>query len=287
MQFSVIQSKVRERLLEPSARFFTDAQIKAFINDGYADFIGRTKWAERLSCQPAVANQYEYNLPSNTIKVKKIRWEDQYRINPKKEFEFDNIVGQANDSTNSRPHIYTLLPWDLKIRVYPIPSAASPETTMNDSGGISSSDTTVTVTSTTDFPTTGRLIIESEQILYTGKTSTTFTGLVRGDGRTTAASHADGLAVKLGSIQVYNTYMPADMSADTDLPAFNPEYHEALVWYAVNIGQYKRQRFKEGAEAFNQYMDFVKRAERDRLQESLEGHEHVLECDYEVDDWYY
>lgn len=283
MQFSVMQTQVRERLLEGTARFFTDAQIKAYLNSAYADFVARTKWPTRVTAIAAVANQYEYALASNTMKVHKVKWEDQYTLWPKKDWEFDLWMGSAVDSESTRPEIYTAYPWDRRIRVYPIPSTASDATAINDAGNMSSSATSVTVDSTTDFPNNGILIIESEQVLYYAKTATSFTQLVRGHGGTTAATHLDNVAVTLGSIQVYNSYMPADMSADADLPLINTEYHEALVWYAVQLGLFKRQRYKESEIAFEKYMEIVQRANRDRLQESMEGHEHVRDCDTEQD----
>ena len=73
-------------------------------------------------------------------------------------------------------------------------------TTLN--GAIVAGDTTITVTSTTDFPTTGTIRIENELITYTGKTGTTFTGCTRGASDTTAADHATGLIV--AEVFVYN-----------------------------------------------------------------------------------
>ena len=58
-----------------------------------------------------------------------------------------------------------------------------------------SSVTTITVTSTTGFSSTGTIIIGSEQITYTGTTSTTFTGATRGANSTSAASHTSGATV--------------------------------------------------------------------------------------------
>ena len=55
--------------------------------------------------------------------------------------------------------------------------------------------TTATVDSAAAFPTSGYIKIEDEIIEYTGTTSTTFTGLVRGSFNTTAATHADNEAV--------------------------------------------------------------------------------------------
>jgi hypothetical protein len=49
--------------------------------------------------------------------------------------------------------------------------------------------TTINVNDTTGFPSTGTIIIDAELITYTGKTSTSFTGCVRGFGASTAAQH--------------------------------------------------------------------------------------------------
>ena len=72
-------------------------------------------------------------------------------------------------------------------------------TTAVSGGTLSSSNTTVTVTSTTGFTTpTGTLLIDSETITYTGTTGTTFTGCTRGvsgTGSGAATTHANGAAV--------------------------------------------------------------------------------------------
>ena len=55
--------------------------------------------------------------------------------------------------------------------------------------------TTVTVDSAASFASSGYIKINDEIIEYTGTTSTTFTGLIRGSFNTTAATHADNEAV--------------------------------------------------------------------------------------------
>ena len=78
------------------------------------------------------------------------------------------------------------------------------------SGSHSSSVTTITVVSTSGFPTTsggfGFLVIESERVEYTGVTSTTFTGATRGADATTAASHSNGVAVTFVQDALYPAF---------------------------------------------------------------------------------
>ena len=65
----------------------------------------------------------------------------------------------------------------------------SATTTLN--GAITSSDTTITVVSTTGFAASGAIGIDGEYITYSGKTGTTFTGCTRGVG-STAVAHNSG-----------------------------------------------------------------------------------------------
>ena len=77
-------------------------------------------------------------------------------------------------------------------------------------GGINASVTTIVLDSVFQFPTSGTLLIGSEQITYTGTDtdSNSITGCVRGANGTTAAIHADNTAV-----YDYNsiTYGPDDI----------------------------------------------------------------------------
>ena len=70
-----------------------------------------------------------------------------------------------------------------------------PSTAINDGSGLTASATSVTVDSASSFSNTGFLKIDDEIMEYTAKTSTTFTGLIRGALGTTAATHADNATV--------------------------------------------------------------------------------------------
>jgi hypothetical protein len=66
-------------------------------------------------------------------------------------------------------------------------------------------DTSCTVASTADFPSSGSLLIGHELIKYTGKTATTFTGLTRSHAGSTAESHGAGVSVIGVTVYVYLT----------------------------------------------------------------------------------
>ena len=62
-------------------------------------------------------------------------------------------------------------------------------------GAINNSVTTIALTSASQFPTAGTIVIGSEQITYTGKSTNNLTGCTRGANSTTAATHADDVNI--------------------------------------------------------------------------------------------
>ena len=58
-----------------------------------------------------------------------------------------------------------------------------------------SATTGITLTSVANLPTSGLLIVDTEQISYTGFSSTELTGVVRGANGTTAATHSNGATI--------------------------------------------------------------------------------------------
>ena len=63
-------------------------------------------------------------------------------------------------------------------------------TTVNEA--LDATETTITLTSATAFPTAGTIQVDSELITYTGKSSNDLTGCTRGALGTTAATHDNG-----------------------------------------------------------------------------------------------
>jgi len=87
-------------------------------------------------------------------------------------------------------------------------------------GAIDAVVTTITLTSTTGFPTTGFIKIDNELISYTGISTNDLTGCTRGINGTTAAVHSNGVGVEAftawgaASLSSSVTLDPADWSLD-------------------------------------------------------------------------
>ena len=81
--------------------------------------------------------------------------------------------------------------WDTAALV----AVAAKATAIDDAGNITDADTTITADDTTDFYTSGLIIIDDEQIFYDSKDATSFIDCARGVGGTTAAAHLDNAAI--------------------------------------------------------------------------------------------
>lgn len=91
-------------------------------------------------------------------------------------------------------------------------------TTLN--GAIDNAVTTITVVDTTNFPSVGYIVIDTEIIKYTGKTLTTFTGCTRGSDGSSAASHTTAAIVNAYIVaDHHNVLMNAIIAVETDISA--------------------------------------------------------------------
>ena len=82
--------------------------------------------------------------------------------------------------------------------------SAATATTLD--GAINSSQTSITLTSVTGFPTKGAVLIGTEKITYTGISSNDLIGVTRGASSTSAASHSDDAAVAPCVIAYVDTF---------------------------------------------------------------------------------
>lgn len=84
-----------------------------------------------------------------------------------------------------------------------IRAANNVSSTLN--GSITSGSSSIVLGSGSAFPATGVLSIDSELIIYTSKSTNTFSGLTRGAFSTSAASHSNGAAVRLNILAQHHS----------------------------------------------------------------------------------
>ena len=194
------------------------SEVRRALNDKQREIVHERLWtfAEGERSFATVANQFRYVPDSTRVGILNTVIHDSKPLKymDRQLWEMTHI---DSDTTSSYSTHFSI--WNSEIHLYPKPSTAASSTTMNDSGGISATDTSVTITSNSGFKSIGgfyRFIIDSEVIYATGTTSTTFTGLLRGREGTTAASHSDGSTITERDIVYTYQVEPTDMSDITD-----------------------------------------------------------------------
>lgn len=261
---------IRARLVETTADFFSDAELTRLINFAYRRFARETEWTERHRSYPFVANQFKYALPSDTIKVIMVRTNEKERVWPRDLEEFTAETG-SNQSAGATPDIYVEYPQGVTLQVYPRPSATSDATTV--SGSHNSTVTTIAVTSATDLPDRGVVLLnDSEQVRYYAKSGNSLTQCIRGDGGTTAASYSGTETVKLCELDVYSVYQPADLSAGSDSTAIPTIYDEVLIQYTVGTALLKRDKYREAKFYIELAEEGFKKARAERDKATRDRH---------------
>jgi hypothetical protein len=88
-------------------------------------------------------------------------------------------------------------------KVYISPTGTLPMSLLTTQLENSGSETTVYVVSAADFPASGAFFCEDEEITYTGKTGTTFTGCARGANSTSKVLHTTAKRVEHNQVRFY------------------------------------------------------------------------------------
>jgi phage gp36-like protein len=81
-------------------------------------------------------------------------------------------------------------------------------------GSIAADAASIILTDTADFPSSGRIKVGTEEITYTGKSSNTLTGCMRGVNGTVAQAHDD--AAEVTEVNTVNAEVIAQAIADAD-----------------------------------------------------------------------
>lgn len=71
---TIMLDRVRSRLDESTTRFWTDAELTTWINEGARDIARRAEVLEATTTINTVANTQEYALPTNTLRVYRAEW---------------------------------------------------------------------------------------------------------------------------------------------------------------------------------------------------------------------
>lgn len=210
-----LRKRVRKLLDEDrSDSKVTDDHIRDSINDKQRDIAHIRLWSfyETEKSFIGVANQMAYDIPSTVQKIYNLSYNTQ-PLAPINYVRWKNLHWNSDTTSSNVSHFCV---WNNQILLYPRPSNSSDTTTLN--GAITSSDTMITVVSSSSFKRGDyyRFIIDNEVVYATGSTSTTFTGCLRGQEGTTASAHSNGATVSERDIVYTGHEEPTDLFETTD-----------------------------------------------------------------------
>lgn len=270
MDLTELITHCRSLLNEPAPRLFTNVELTRWLNLGLKDFVNKTLPCENVKAYAAVANQARYAKPSNAILMEEMLWEERYVIDPKDIKEFRKAMWINPTVRGSIPLMYSEYPGfnNPEFQLWPITNTASQSSTLT--AGITSSATTIPVVSTTGFPTSGWILIDSEQIWYNNTDATNFLQCERGKGGTTAAAHLAAATVSWGQLTIRYVYDPPLLVNGGDTPPFIAAWHEALALYSSKIGFEKMGKIQEANMLMGQYQRFIEQANNTRQSRSYD-----------------
>ena len=210
----MMRDKVRRLLNE------TDELNSEITNDDIDEEIGSAQteiahdrlWSfyENVRSFSTVADQYKYDLATDVYVLFDATFDTQPLV-PITMHKF-NLLRWDTDTTSDPTHMAM---WRKCAYLFPYPTASADATTLG-AAIVTTTATTITVVSTSGFDAQGRFKVDSEVISYTGLTATTFTGCVRGEEGTTAATHLIAAAVTKRDVIYYAQEEPSDLVNETD-----------------------------------------------------------------------
>lgn len=208
-----MRNTVRVNINEPTEEFITNDMIDLALTNRQTIIAHERLWGfyELEQSFSAIADQFAYDLPTNikdsTVHTATFDTQPMAKISRRR---WNNLNWKTDTSSSQPTHVHV---WDDQLKVWPRPSGSASTTAINDAGGLSATATSVTVDGVSGFQRGDyfRFIIDSEVIYATGSTTTSFTGLLRGQEGTTAATHADDATITERNIVYTGQVEPTDL----------------------------------------------------------------------------
>ena len=231
---SALMAQVQAELGTPNAdaanERFTSTVIYGWLDEAQKEWCVRTMPIFGIESQTVVANQDSVTLPSDCIMMEAI----SSRRGWLRKVQCISITDWINQQSAVRaavatdPSMFTEL--DGRAYVFPRYSGASLVSLINASTATTA--TTLTMASTDNLTSFGRAKINATEVIeYTGKTSTSLTGVRRGLEGTTASAYSSAASVAQCDYVAYYRRSPVALTP-TASPEIRSVYHEKLKIYA-------------------------------------------------------
>jgi len=218
--------------MDKNLRYLDATAINSIINEAQDQLALDTEILERITGLRVTAGVNRVTPPADMIRPTKFVYRDYWNMGPTNIVEFTEQMGFYGPFS-SWPFKWEVFEGDILLN--PSPSETSPATTINDAGGISASDTSVTVADAAAFPVNGIFVVENETIEYFNRSGNVLNNLRRGIGGSVAATHADTTALTLCLLRMAYFARFKTLSADADVSEVPDRYIHVLVDQAAVI----------------------------------------------------
>lgn len=241
MNLLQIRTFARALLSEPTASYWSDAELNSYINLALEDICTKTDVLEDISTYSLIQYQGDYALPTDYTKVKRveiIKGSSVYELYPA---DLDEMYQGFVRTTSSPPRGYGL--WEGNIRLTERPSTAATADALD--ADITAAATTISLADTSSLPKTGRVIIDSEVIeyMYNDTENNDLEVCTRGMEGTTAAAHSSAAVVTLRDMWVYHFKKDAELTSDTGTPTIPTQFHQVPAYYCASIARHKHKDY--------------------------------------------
>lgn len=246
---------LRQRFADTNSDFLTDALVLTILDSSQNRIVTDFMQLRRMTGFAISADQNSFTIPTNCVMIE-VAWHARnlkrvlQKVTPAEYYARQQVV----DGAVGDPVIWTEM--EGKVYVWPRYSSASNTTTITATMTTTSAPVVAT---TSQLTTQGMVQIDSEYIEYNNKGSSgTLSGVTRGVGGTTAATHATGATVTQLDFQLLFRRTAASLSTlgeTLDVTSDLREPLEAYSLYLAYLAEGSQQKAEQQYKIYSQMME--------------------------------
>lgn len=229
-----LRADLQRMLIDVGAtpRYLGTSDLDRLINQAQDQFVLDTEALERTIGLVLTAGVGYVTPPADFIRPRFMIYKDLWTERPIDIIEYGEKWGFQAAFTGI-PVKYAL--FEALIRLWPAPSESSPSTTLNDPGGISTSDAEAILTSGASFPTSGVVVFEpgvANEEVAEYFTKSTDGNTIKNLRRPRPLAHVDATAVKWPTLRMAYYARPKKLTLTTDTSEIPDRYTHIMIDYA-------------------------------------------------------
>ena len=262
---------IQRQFGDTSGSFITDTVGLEWLDIAQQRFCDNVLTLDEVKDYTVTEKQSHYDLPTNYVIARAVMWYQQQTRKLLSAHYSEYEQSQAMwPNTYGNPRFYTVFRQQIVVGPgSPLANSA----TSTASGALSTTTTTLNLTAASGtFRAKGYVKVETtgEVIEYTGVSTTTLTGCVRGRHGTDAASAGSNATLTQIDMQLIYSKIPAALSATTSTPEIPAVWHRYLVQYVLYRAWMARGDKGKAEVAYNEFSEMEKMAKEQAGRRTIE-----------------